>query len=90
MKLPIPVPLQPMLAKRVDGLPKGGDWLFEPKWDGFRVVVFRDGDVDDLTRCLAAALSPERRAEWEQNIPPVIDRAHPRHLVAAIKRAAQG
>jgi ATP-dependent DNA ligase len=33
-----------MLAKRVDGLPSGEDWIFEPKWDGFRALVFRDGD----------------------------------------------
>jgi ATP-dependent DNA ligase len=33
-----------MLAKRVSGLPEGDDWLFEPKWDGFRAIVFRDGD----------------------------------------------
>jgi ATP-dependent DNA ligase len=32
-----------MLAKRVDALPEVGDWVFEPKWDGFRVLVFRDG-----------------------------------------------
>ena len=32
-----------MLAKRVDSLPEGDDWVFEPKWDGFRVLVFRDG-----------------------------------------------
>jgi ATP-dependent DNA ligase len=32
-----------MLAKRVDSLPLGDDWVFEPKWDGFRVLVFRDG-----------------------------------------------
>jgi ATP-dependent DNA ligase len=32
-----------MLAKRVAELPKEGDWIFEPKWDGFRAVVFRDG-----------------------------------------------
>jgi ATP-dependent DNA ligase len=36
-----------MLAKRVSALPEGDGWLFEPKWDGFRVLVFRDGD--DLT-----------------------------------------
>ncbi len=34
----------PMLAKRVGGLPEGEGWIFEPKWDGFRVLVFRDGD----------------------------------------------
>lgn len=33
-----------MLAKRVDSIPDGDGWLFEPKWDGFRVLVFRDGD----------------------------------------------
>jgi len=33
-----------MLAKRVSELPAGDDWLFEPKWDGFRALVFRDGD----------------------------------------------
>jgi ATP-dependent DNA ligase len=32
-----------MLAKLVDELPQGGNWIFEPKWDGFRVLVFRDG-----------------------------------------------
>jgi ATP-dependent DNA ligase len=33
-----------MLAKRVATLPEGDAWLFEPKWDGFRTLVFRDGD----------------------------------------------
>ncbi len=33
-----------MLAKRVDALPASGDWIFEPKWDGFRALIFRDGD----------------------------------------------
>jgi len=33
-----------MLAKRVEEIPVEGDWIFEPKWDGFRAVVFRDGD----------------------------------------------
>ena len=33
-----------MLAKAVRGLPDGDGWLFEPKWDGFRALVFRDGD----------------------------------------------
>lgn len=33
-----------MLAERVAALPDGDGWLFEPKWDGFRVLVFRDGD----------------------------------------------
>lgn len=33
-----------MLAKRVDDLPAGENWIFEPKWDGFRALVFRDRD----------------------------------------------
>ena len=44
MAFPIEAPVLPMLAKRVDELPSSGDWIFEPKWDGFRCVLFRDGD----------------------------------------------
>jgi ATP-dependent DNA ligase len=44
MHLPFDPPLEPMLAKPSDGLPDGDGWLFEPKWDGFRAIVFRDGD----------------------------------------------
>ena len=42
--LPVNPPLLPMLAKRVEELPADGDWVFEPKWDGFRALVFRDGN----------------------------------------------
>ena len=44
MDLPVNPPVLPMLANRVDELPPGDDWIFEPKWDGFRTLVFRDGD----------------------------------------------
>ncbi|CAN5297554.1 ATP-dependent DNA ligase [soil metagenome] len=44
MPLPVPPPVLPMLAQRVGALPEGDDWIFEPKWDGFRALVFRDGD----------------------------------------------
>src|SRR3984885_8717917 len=37
-----------MLAKRVDELPTGDEWIFEPKWDGFRTLVFRDGDEIEI------------------------------------------
>ena len=40
----VPPPVPPMLAKAVDDLPNDAGWLFEPKWDGFRAIVFRDGD----------------------------------------------
>ncbi len=44
MRLPVPPPVMPMLAKRVGELPAGDGWIFEPKWDGFRILVFRDHD----------------------------------------------
>jgi ATP-dependent DNA ligase len=37
-------PVLPMLAKRVPELPAAGEWIYEPKWDGFRVLFFRDGE----------------------------------------------
>jgi len=44
MRLPFAPPLQPMLSSAAEALPAGEGWLFEPKWDGFRALVFRDGD----------------------------------------------
>jgi ATP-dependent DNA ligase len=46
--LPLPRSYAPMEAKLVDDLPIGADWQYEPKWDGFRCIVFRDGDKVDL------------------------------------------
>src|SRR5438874_2317638 len=43
MRLPFAPPLEPMLSKAAEALPGGDGWLFEPKWDGFRTLVFRDG-----------------------------------------------
>ncbi len=43
MAFPIAPPLEPMLAKASEELPSGEGWLFEPKWDGFRALSFRDG-----------------------------------------------
>ncbi|MFB4314629.1 ATP-dependent DNA ligase [Actinomadura sp. 21ATH] len=48
MDLPISLPLSPMLAKAVKTMPKG-EVLYEPKWDGFRCIVFRDGDEVELS-----------------------------------------
>ncbi len=47
MTLPIEPPFKPMLAKAKDSLPEAPGMLYEPKWDGFRCVLFRDGD--DIT-----------------------------------------
>jgi ATP-dependent DNA ligase len=43
MKLPVEPPIEPMLAKLADAIPQGDGWLYEPKWDGFRALVFYDG-----------------------------------------------
>ncbi len=74
MNLPFDPPLEPMLSSSADALPDGEGWLFEPKWDGFRTLVFRDGKeillqsrdlkpmnryFPELVEPLAAAL-PER------------------------------
>src|SRR3954453_10504495 len=51
MQLPVMPPVSPMLSKAVadlDALPAGRDLVFEPKWDGFRCIVFRDGDEVEL------------------------------------------
>ena len=44
MTLALEQPVQPMLAKAAAALPVGDGWLYEPKWDGFRCIVLRDGD----------------------------------------------
>jgi ATP dependent DNA ligase domain len=44
MNLAVNPPVLPMLSKRIAELPAAGDWIFEPKWDGFRALIFRDGD----------------------------------------------
>src|SRR6056297_832087 len=48
MRLAFQPPIEPMLAKLARSIPEGDGWLFEPKWDGFRCIVFRDGDHVEL------------------------------------------
>jgi len=48
MTLPLKQPYLPMEAKSVEKLPTGPDWQYEPKWDGFRCIAFRDGNKVDL------------------------------------------
>jgi ATP-dependent DNA ligase len=43
MTLPFSSPLPHMLAKAAPAIPEGAEWLYEPKWDGFRCLVFWDG-----------------------------------------------
>ena len=44
MALPLSPPLEPMLAKAQVEIPRSDGWLYEPKWDGFRALIFRDGE----------------------------------------------
>ncbi len=43
MKLPFQPPIAPMEARHINALPSGHGWQYEPKWDGFRALCFRDG-----------------------------------------------
>ncbi|HEX4776506.1 MAG TPA: ATP-dependent DNA ligase [Acidimicrobiia bacterium] len=69
MRLPVMPPVSPMLAKLTRDLPEGDEYLYEPKWDGFRCIVFRDGDDVELgsrnerpmTRYFPELLDPLRR-----------------------------
>jgi ATP-dependent DNA ligase len=73
VQLPVKPPLLPMLAKRVDALPTGDDWIFEPKWDGFRVLVFRDGDELFIQSRDGKPLQryfPELTAPLQEQLPP--------------------
>ena len=47
MRLPVMPPVSPMLAKSVKSIPEG-NYTFEPKWDGFRSIIFRDGDEVEI------------------------------------------
>jgi len=49
MNLPIRPPIAPMLAKLRTEIPEGEGWLYEPKWDGFRAIVFRDGQEIEIS-----------------------------------------
>ncbi len=68
--LPIQPPIEPMLAKLARTIPDGDGWLFEPKWDGFRCIVFRDRDhlelvsrkLRPLARYFPELLAPLRAA----------------------------
>src|SRR5262245_26372411 len=66
MRLPVSPPVPPMLSAAAEALPAGAGWQFEPKWDGFRTLVFRDGeeillqsrDEKSMNRYFPALLAP--------------------------------
>ena len=57
MALPLRVPFPPMEALSVDEIPAGRQWQYEPKWDGFRCLVFRDGKKVELQSKSGRALT---------------------------------
>ena len=72
MDLPVLPPVRPMLAKAVATMPEG-DLLYEPKWDGFRCLVFRDGDEVELGSRNERPLTryfPELVEAVRANLPP--------------------
>jgi ATP-dependent DNA ligase len=71
MDLPVMPPVKPMLAKSVKGIP-AGPLSFEPKWDGFRSVIFRDGDEVEIGSRNERPLTryfPEVVAAVQANLP---------------------
>jgi ATP-dependent DNA ligase len=73
MHLPVNPPVLPMLAKRVGELPAGHTWIFEPKWDGFRALVFRDGNETLIQSRDTKSLNryfPELIKTLESQLPP--------------------
>jgi ATP-dependent DNA ligase len=70
---PIAPPIEPMLAKLATELPEGEGWLFEPKWDGFRAIVFRDHDRFYIQSRDLKPLDryfPELHALFRASLPP--------------------
>ncbi|MGH9969661.1 MAG: ATP-dependent DNA ligase [Pyrinomonadaceae bacterium] len=57
MSLPIKPPYPPMEALLVNEIPRGEQWEYEPKWDGFRCLAFRDGQKVELQSKSGQALS---------------------------------
>lgn len=72
MTLPVTPPIEPMLAKSAAAVPTGG-YLYEPKWDGFRCLVFRDGPDIELGSRGGKSLTryfPELVAWLDEALPP--------------------
>ena len=72
MDLPVMPPVLPMLAKSVPTVPESNDYSFEPKWDGFRCLVFKDGDEVELASRNTKPLTryfPEVVAAMREQLP---------------------
>lgn len=66
MALPFAAPLEPMLAEAQDEIPAGDGWRYEPKWDGFRTIIFKDGDD--------VILSSRKGLPMQRYFPEVVER----------------
>jgi ATP-dependent DNA ligase len=72
MTLPVRPPVKPMLAKLSEEMPRGEGWIYEPKWDGFRAVIFRDGSSMHIASRNDRPLNryfPEVEALLHENLP---------------------
>ena len=71
--LPVEPPIEPMLSKSAADIPEGPEWRYEPKWDGFRALVFRDGDeirVFSRKQTLLNRYFPELVPVFAAGLPP--------------------
>src|SRR5205807_3527918 len=68
VSLPLKMPFPPMEALSVEEIPSGPGWQYEPKWDGFRCLAFRDGDQVELQSKAGQPLT--------RYFPEVVDRLH--------------
>ena len=72
LALPFQPPIEPMLAKASAELPTGDAWIYEPKWDGFRALVFRAGDelfIQSRDLKPLGRYFPELEASLRANLP---------------------
>jgi ATP-dependent DNA ligase len=72
MDLPVTPPVSPMLAKAVPEIP-AGEFLYEPKWDGFRSIIFRAGDEIEIGSRNEKPMTryfPELVAAFQKELPP--------------------
>ena len=66
--VPRPSPIPPMEAQSVSEIPEGKNWIYEPKWDGFRCLLFRDGDF--------VALQSKSGRPLDRYFPEIVAAAH--------------
>jgi ATP-dependent DNA ligase len=66
MTFAVPLELEPMEARSVADIPRGEGWQYEPKWDGFRCLAFRDGDE--------IALRSKSGQPFERYFPEIVER----------------